>query len=70
MESELFLRAMAAVLKPMDRRDRIPWLGQGPSKNVQGIWNTAPMLTRMDRRYRGLLQSPVRSSASMLRGGS
>ena len=69
METESSRRAMATVLKPSFFNRFIPGYGRrGPSspKKVQGIWNTVPMLTRTERRYRGSLHPGVRSTASIL----
>ena len=72
ISKESSLRAMAAVLNPIAFRDRIPSVFHSvfSSKKVHGIWNTVPMLTRIARRYSGLLHPGVSSTASIPRAAA
>ena len=61
MDTDSFSRAMAAVLNPRP----FSCSTQSSSRYVQGTWNTVPMLTRQLRRYSGLEQAGVSSTASI-----
>ena len=67
MDTESSVSAMATVRKPSLLRSSMPFRGHTslPSRYAHGIWNTVPMLTLIDRRYNGSLQSGVSSTASI-----